>query len=347
MLVLTLEACISLLAWAAVTQRVDHLDENPPIIGIVGLITATVLLWFPLIFMSDFFTIKSEAILGIMLVISTLFLLIPGLVVLAIYSRQMASIKGFTYLGRMRVTGFTVEMRHRRGINEHYIFFGKPEVSWGGEWGCPQSPEGTWCTAAVFEPNCIYCDDPKYTECAGNKRGNEAEAEVCVALEYKVNQWYTLINFLDPTFDMNVPPEEDDVQWPSATFYGNCETCQAEKIGSIKARHSIAKKLRRVGIGVLIGALAVYAGLSLCFAVSKTIQKFHDDGVSNRDGQEENHSEEEDSSHSQQTDDTSGRVADEENQKISIKDHEQNQNCEVDDPNQQTDEDATESKADS
>jgi hypothetical protein len=92
----------------------------------------------------------------------------------------------------------------------------------------------------------------------------------------------------------------------------------------------------------------VCAGLSLChFAVSKTIQKFHDDGVSNRDGQEENHSEEEDSSHSQQTDDASGRVTDEENQKSSIKDHEQNQNCEVDDPNQQTDEDATESKADS
>lgn len=293
MLVLTLEACISLLVWATVTRCIYHLDENSQIMGIFGLVIAVLFLWFPLACMTDFLATKSEGILGAMLVLSTVFLLIPGLVVLAMYSRQMAFIQGFTYLGPMRVTGFTVDMRHNRGIGEHYLFFGKPEVSWGGEWGCPQLSD-TWCTAAVFDPDCIYCDDPKYRECAGNKQGNEADAEVCVALEYKMDPWYTMINFSDPTFDTNVSPEKDDVQWPSATFYGNCETCQAEDIGSIKLRLSNAKKLRRIGFGALIGASVVYAGLSLCFAVSKTIQELYHDGVSSRHGEEENHHEEED-----------------------------------------------------
>jgi hypothetical protein len=239
----------------------------------------------------------------------------------------------------MRVTGLKVEMRHRRGINDHYIYFGEPEVSWGGEWGCPQSPN-KWCNDAVFESDCVYCDDPKYTKCAGNKQGNGADAEVCIALEYKMDEWSTMINFLDPTFDRNVPPEEDNVQWPSAYFYGNCETCQAEDIGSIKARHSNAKKLRRIGIGTLLGGFVVYAGLALYFVVSKTIQKFHHYRISSRDGEEENH-DEEDSSHNQQTD-APGPVVDEENQerkssRESIEDQ-QNQNSVVDGPNQQTEE---------
>jgi hypothetical protein len=230
-------------------------------------------------------------------------------------------------------------MRQSRGSNEHTIAFGKPEVSWGGEWGCPQSPD-TWCTAAVFEPNCIYCDDPKYTECTGEKQGNEADAEGCVALRYKLDRWYTTIDFLDPTFDTNVPPEEDDVQWPYVTLYGNCETCQAEITGCIKDRHSSAEKLLRIGLGTLIAGLVVYAGLSLYLAVSKTIQKFHHDGFSNRDGEEENHGEEENSSPSQQIN-ASGRVADEDNpesnsSREAIED-EQNCNSVVDDPNQQTD----------
>jgi hypothetical protein len=339
MLVLTIEACMSLLVWAAVTRGVDHLDENPRIIGIPGLIAAIVLLWFPLVCMTDFLAIRSEAILGILIVVSTLFLLIPGLVIISMYSRQMAYIQGFTYLGPMRVTGFRAEMRHRRGINGHDVYFGKPEMSWGGEWGCPQSPD-TWCKAAVFEPDCIYCDDPKYTDYIGSKQGNGADAVECVALEYKMDRWCTIINFLDPTFDKNVSPEEDDVQWPSATFFGNCETCQAEEIGSIKVRRSNAEKLRHIGLGALIGGLVVYAGISLYLAISKTIQKLHHDGLSSRDGEEENHYEEEDSSQNQQTD-ASCRVADEENQESnssreSIED-EQNQNSVLDDPNQQTD----------
>ena len=346
MLVLILEVCISLLAWAIVIRCVGNIDENAQIMGIIALIIAVVLLWFPLACMTDFLDVKSEAILGIMLLLSTLFLLIPGLVVLAMYSRQMAFIQGFTYLGPMRVTGFTVEKRHIRGINEHDIFFGKPEVSWGGEWGCPQSSD-TWCTAAVFEPDCIYCDDPEHRACIGNKQGNEADAEVCVALEYKMNQWYPIIDFFDPTFDSNVPPEEDAVQWPSATFYGNCETCQAEDVGSFEARHSTAATIRLIGLGALIGALVVYVGISLWFAVSKTIQKLHHDGgLSGQDGEEENHYEEEGSGHGQQTD-ASGRVADEETRgsnsisREGIED-EQSQNSAVlvDDPNQQTD-DAT------
>ena len=97
----------------------------------------------------------------------------------------------------------------------------------------------------------------------------------------------------------------------------------------------------------MIGALVVYVGISLWFAVSKTIQKLHHDGgLSGQDGEEDNHYEEEGSGHDQQTD-ASGRVADEETRgsnsisREGIED-EQSQNSAVlvDDPNQQTD-DAT------
>jgi hypothetical protein len=40
---------------------------------------------------------------------ATLFLIIPGFTILALYCRQMAPLEGYLYLGPMNITGIRVE----------------------------------------------------------------------------------------------------------------------------------------------------------------------------------------------------------------------------------------------
>ena len=135
-------------------------------------------------------------------------LVIPGLILLAEYATiGMTYLNTYDYHGPMRVTGWQVdEISRSVDGRTTQVFCGKPQVAFGGNWGCPTAPE-TWCTDAAYDPDCVKEDHKEAEDCVRDKFG----------------LYGMVVN--STNVDMSLPPGED-MDWPySGNFHGGCDSC--------------------------------------------------------------------------------------------------------------------------
>jgi hypothetical protein len=157
--------------------------------------------------------------------------LLAGSISLAVYARSMIPLASITYLGPMRIVGFS------NTVNEIVDTFGSNDatcgvtsnigliqVAWGGSWGCPLHG-GKECLAYV---DSFFCDSIICHKChqdCSQDDVDEAKAtsEACLQARYK-----TTMALLDAaaTYDPDVAPGQDG--WQSHNLYGDCNTCKAE-----------------------------------------------------------------------------------------------------------------------
>lgn len=197
-------------------------------------------------------------------VLSTSFLVVPGLVVLTMYFHGMDFVSSYSYLGPMRIMGFTVDSLDIPGdeyFGGYTIYFGMPEVGWGREWACPE--EKMWCQAFVKISECQYRDD------SGDSRyhlGGKSDATDCVRNQYNISYWEETVGFPESQFNQTIRPDQDP-NWPIDVFYGDCSSCTALDPEAVDDKVEYAQTLKWIGGGLALAGAGVYLVLGLhCLA---------------------------------------------------------------------------------
>ena len=193
----------------------------------IGFFIATITMSIPLTFISSFLCNK-YSIRRIILLLSTLFLVIPGCVIITFVCKQLHILNTplYTYYqGSMRITNITVDTTifvDQTGMSSSisqydpvYYYNGAIQISWGDEWGCPTSSssssstksspssasvsasEHTWCDTIVYHRPCSYCQTIKDSNDGRNiqscqKQGYESgtydDTKQCVIKEYGLEE---------------------------------------------------------------------------------------------------------------------------------------------------------------
>lgn len=325
-LMFSFEASVALLTWSGSVYSTSY-DRGTsttggstgssgttegPMIGLPGILVGTLLLWVPLAFLTDFLYIRVTSstrticiLFGVFLI--TLLSVLPGLTMLTVYCKQMASIEEYTYYGPMIVTDVSVEslkmrghfsqLRRRSSDQDHdaYIHIAKPVVHWGLDWGCPDADHGpdlpstTWCSTSVYEPDCVRCEGRmKEQGFACLEMGTQDDAKQCVANKYGIKEQDFRGIVMDPTSTATttiVSAWEHQARAPSSGknesqrlfMHGNCEDCSAigKKSYEYLIRHN--RSLKRTGIGLEVLALCMFGGLFLWVVVSDQLEKSYGD----------------------------------------------------------------------
>ena len=182
----------------------------------------------------------------IIYVLSTAFLVIPGLVLLAMYCRYMDSVQDYSYFGPMKIIGYAVEY-------SAFHNYGMPQVGWGFEWACPFYPT-KWCEDTVVIMECEEYEEAN----AGADHARSVEAATnCVRNKYNISYWEDVVGFPDAEYDETVSPDEDP-NWPFGEFYGDCSSCTAMERDALQDKADNADTFKRLGGGLAIAGAAVY-----------------------------------------------------------------------------------------
>jgi len=179
----------------------------------------------------------------------------------------------YTYLGRMRIVGFSV----RFGTN---ATFGKYDgmcveqsipttlLAWGGEWACPNSPN-QYCEAYVDSgSSCIYsvCQE-SYSdmfdcsvECdADDYEAAEENTQACVENTQLYQDTMEWLEENGGTYD-----KDEDIEgtegWISKNMYGDCQTCQV-RIASIVDSERSQQKANGYATTIIFGTVGVISGV--------------------------------------------------------------------------------------
>ena len=168
-------------------------------------------------------------------------LVIPGLILLAEYCAVgVAYFNTYDYHDIMRVTGWQVdEISLSVDGKTTHMFSGKPQVTFGGRWGCPTSPE-TWCTDASYDPDCVKEDYQEAEDCIRDKFG---------LYDMALNS--TNVN-------KSIPPGED-MDWPySGYFYGGCGSCSIISQAQLDVQFQFADRILKTGFGLVVAGFFIY-----------------------------------------------------------------------------------------
>lgn len=166
------------------------------------------------------------------------------------------------YLGKMRVTGFSLHERTQK-VKKTYgdgastgwetYWYANLNIDWGYEWGCLEST--LQCKASKYAAcERLACNRQL---CSEDEEGLARQAvRECALLIYNDTATYT-------PFDPLVGPSQD-VDWPNLELYGDCDTC--EVYGGVATKQGW-KKLRLAGY--------VFLGVSVVWAVVLFVDRRH------------------------------------------------------------------------
>ena len=200
-------------------------------------------------------------------------LVVPGLVVLAIYCKRMMTVEDFNYHGPMRITGYTVDFNKGHiscrsgGVCDGYE--ASSQVEWGMSWGCPDEAANYTCTTLIVEPECtqfttencearrrrlVTSQGTRRLDCGTIQSDEDArsKAEHCIKEKYDLYAWLKNISFDQPNYDPAVRPDKDPT-WPWAIFYGDCSKCKA----ILSSPLGDAKDLKEIGIGLAVAGASL------------------------------------------------------------------------------------------
>jgi len=198
-----------------------------------------------------------------------------GSLLIVVYASNMQTIQAQDYYGLMRITGTEARSNVREEQRSTiYEYVGYVQVAFGHDWACSLTTNDT---QNVFGESSIYCGnvwtadlDCSFQACKKRKtRGIGAQCSVsensiaeikavaCVSEKYYPSE---LEGTYTP-FDYTVGPSQD-VDWPNAMLYGDCNKCEA--LFSVPNVEE-SKDLRKAGRGFLITG-GVLVGLLSCVA---------------------------------------------------------------------------------
>jgi hypothetical protein len=195
-----------------------------------------------------------------------------GSLLIAVYASNMQTILAQDYYGLMRITGTEarsiLEQEAKRNIHK---YVGYVEVAFGHDWACSLTTNDT---DNIFGESSIYCGnvwtadlDCTFEACRTRITGSssscsesqnriaEIKAATCVSEKYypsELEGTYTPFNY-------TVGPSQD-VDWPNAMLYGDCNKCEA--LFSVPNAEE-SKDLRKAGRAFLITG-GILVGLICC-----------------------------------------------------------------------------------
>jgi len=161
--------------------------------------------------------------------------LLAGSISLIVYASAMIPLANISYLGPMRIVGFSNTIAYNHVIETHTSSaacvsasnIGLIQVAWGGEWGCPGNMDKE-CLAYV---DSFFCDTTICNGCyqsCSNQDFQTAKEKSQSCLETRYQTTMALIDS-GADYDPNVAPDKDDSNhWQYHTMYGDCSTCKAQ-----------------------------------------------------------------------------------------------------------------------
>eukprot|EP00978_Attheya_sp_CCMP212_P046469 scaffold394395_cov63-Attheya_sp.AAC.1 len=190
----------------------------------------------------------------------------------------MQTIQAQDYYGLMRITGTEARPNVRAGDSSTiFEYVGYVQVAFGHDWACSLTTNGA---ENVFGESSIYCENVwiadlecSFEACKRRKRrGSVGSTPECSASENSIAEIKSVAcvsekyypSELEGTytpFDYTVGPSQD-VDWPNAMLYGDCNKCEA--LFSVPNVEE-SKDLRKAGRGFLITG-GVLVGLIFCVA---------------------------------------------------------------------------------
>jgi len=211
------------------------------------------------------------------------FLVVPGLILLAMYCRHMQDLDHYHYFGPMYLGNFQVKVTEYIEENENYYFRsqtfrGIPQVAFGYDWaGCPNNE---WCETWIEEvPACTFCErQGDYDDC---REGTWDDADACVRTMYSLNYWEDVIGWPrtsllkdQPPVLMSEAPVENVTQWPVASFYGDCESCQVLDPSVFAGEWEYARNLKIAGSVLASAGTVVIVGVIVFWWWQETKRNF-------------------------------------------------------------------------
>ena len=196
---------------------------------------------------------------------STLCLIVPGFVLLAIYYNQC--IEPLDYHGPMYILNIFTDIN--RVDVDHTIKYreynGQVQVGFGSTWACEREIAAVWCEPRVRVKDCEFCSrDITYDGKTICPAGSRQDATACVKQNAYPDliQWEDTIGWPKPNDDSlwyakEVRPDKEKSQWPVGMFYGDCATCTAYEESEYDDLMNYSRRLRLaaiclIGIGVLV-----------------------------------------------------------------------------------------------
>lgn len=275
-----------LLTLAAASYPITYVDgSDPPLISLTGMMIATILLWFPLVFLTDFLG-HAQGWVAAIVFATLVFSVLPGFTLLTSYYKQSASLDEYTYFGPMVFNNISIDTTKVQGglrlTGSYEMHFATSYVTWY-DMNCPLPSSGSiLCDAIVYDSDCILCEGAEGFGC--KKSGDATKAKQCLIDKYNDRGMdifvETMLHHAAGKDDDGMRPWMPQAQFssdeiPSPEFYGNCYTCQAMESGSYHRLVQHKQTLMKIGLILVFAGICIFGLLTIWLGVSQTLVKLH------------------------------------------------------------------------
>lgn len=275
-----------------------------PLLGLIGMMMATILLWFPLVILTEFIGRTKCWTAGLVFSVM-IFAILPGFTLLiSHYYKQADTIDSYTYFGPMVITNVSTETTKPhttglglRGGQDKVQILAAVQLTWY-DVQCPlRSPGNMLCETTIYDSDCILqcingvdtasCNMDDVALCLQTKYSNEKLLDIAAIYgnmdDDNNRAWSELPQATKSLLSLG----DDDEYHSNPVFFGNCHTCQAMDLEYMEGLQKHTQSLQFIGTILVLSGLCILVMVLIGIGASKTLMKLQGDNDDNRNSSNE------------------------------------------------------------